>query len=75
MWTTATIRVRALAGLILFALGLLGMIARPSSASVQTITTCQAIGCPGRSYLCGSYEWGGPNPGSRDCYANPVVYP
>lgn len=62
----------ALSGLVA-AMGMLLTLARATSASVQTITTCQAIGCPGRGYFCRDYQWGGPNPGSRDCYADPVV--
>ncbi len=52
----------------------LALTARPSAAAATTyITSCQGIGCHGRAYLCGTYRWGGPNPGSRDCYADPVV--
>ena len=58
------------AGVLLLVLGLLAMAPRSTHASAQTITTCEAIGCGGRYFLCGSYSWGGPNPGSRDCYTN-----
>lgn len=61
---------RRLIQLALLALGLLTTFSRRSPASVQTITTCEAIGCGGRFFYCDSYRWGGPSPGSRDCYKN-----
>ncbi len=55
-------------GALVLALLLTAAIA--SGQTRGTITTCEAIGCGGRYFYCGSYGWGGPAPGSRDCYTN-----
>lgn len=68
-----TLRACACGAAVALALALLSLTARPTAAATGYITSCQGIGCHGRSYLCGTYRWGGPNPGSRDCYADPVV--
>jgi hypothetical protein len=69
-----TLRACATGAVAALVLALLSLTARPSAAAATGyITSCQGIGCHGRAYLCGSYRWGGPNPGARDCYADPVV--
>lgn len=57
-------------GVLVLALGLVIAASTASPAAVRTITTCEAIGCGGRYFLCASYSWGGSAPGSRDCYTN-----
>ncbi len=73
MRATVSLRACACGAIAAVALALLSLTARPTAAATGYITSCQGIGCHGRAYLCGSYRWGGPNPGARDCYADPVV--
>jgi hypothetical protein len=63
-------RLRWLTRVLALVLGLITAAAVSSQAGVRTITTCEAIGCGGRYFYCGSYGWGGPAPGARDCYTN-----